>query len=284
MNARMMLVGVLIVIVGIGAALGADIERIGPGGVWSNTQQWDPNQVPSATDNVIHGTQASGVVTFDGDVNDVNRTINNFAAFAGDGRSLTIDEELDLTVLSNFTRSSGTGAYVTELLNLSTLVVEGTIIRGNWVVGENALVDAGALTLSADTRWDLNGGTANVSGTVDSGTGSSANVFAVNSGGVLTVGGTTAMFSTLLVDIGGTAEITNDLRSHDIVQVRGGALTAGSAGVTGAGNTLGDLFIDDDGSVTVEGTLRLRDGDRLRYGPPDTVGNSLTVGNLVFEG
>lgn len=79
-------VAIVIVLCCCGLVLAATIERVGPGGLWSAVNQWDPNQLPASLDTAVHGADANNVMTFDDEVPPINREIGTFTAIAGDNR------------------------------------------------------------------------------------------------------------------------------------------------------------------------------------------------------
>lgn len=256
----------------------AEIERIGSDGDWSNASLWNPAQVPTSGDDVTHGASASDVVTYDQNVDPLNQTINSLAVVAGASRGLTIAQSMPLAINTSFV---GSGAYVTELLQDSSVSVGGTITRGHWILGLRAQVDAGSIALGSTTEWTLNGGVVDVAGSVTS-TASPTNDFTINSGGLLSVGGS-ATFGDLFVNAGGTADIAGTLASIFRITVDGGTLSAGAAGTGTVG--VGHFMIEGDGSVTIDGELRLTNDvsfGSLEYGAPAVGDNTLTVGSLNF--
>jgi len=221
-------------------------------------------------------------MTYDSDVNDVSQTINSFSAIAGSSRGLIIDDGLDLEVIGNFTRSSGTGAYVTELMDLSELTVEGTIVRGDWIVNSGATVVAGAISLgsSTDTEWDVSG-LVDVDGDISfSETDVNAlfpSVFLVDNGGELLVGGD-AHFDVLRVEDGGSADVDGDIGSNNAIRVKG-TLVAGSAGTSMESPALAQLIIEA-ADVTIEEELRVGEFEEVSYITFSS--NSLSVHDLNF--
>lgn len=94
---------------------------------WDVDDNWDPTGRPQSGDDVIHGTVDPGndpgaPIIFD--VDDPDYEINSFTATAGDGRGLTIDEGLVLTVTEKMIGDTTAGeVYVLTLDSRAEVVV-----------------------------------------------------------------------------------------------------------------------------------------------------------------
>jgi hypothetical protein len=164
----------------------------------------------------------------------------------------------------------------------SILDVNDAIVSGNWIVGTDATVLAGTISLDDDSDWEINDGLVDVAADINNLDPDSVHEFAVEDGGELFVGGD-AFFHELGVRSGSSAEINGALDAVSAIFVNGATLTAASAGTTGASPSLGLFEILAGGSASIGGEFRVRqDGSNIDNLSIGSGTNLLSVGSLNF--